>query len=327
MRKILLLSFCLLISGALFAQAGKSTFDFLLLPNGVRSSALGGNNVSVIENDISLIYQNPAALGPEMDKGINLNYLAYIADIGMGSATFAKALGERSAWGIGALYTNYGNLKETDKGNNIIGDMRVSDINANLFFSHDLTDKIRGGITAKFIYSNYAHNTAMGLGVDLGLSYYDPEKDFSIGIVGKNIGRQIQSYEEELYSLPWDIQIGFTKRLARAPIRFSITSVYLSDWQLYNLQGEKYSFFNNFLNHLVLGVDFLPSDNLWVALGYNVKRGSDLSLQEGNRLAGFNIGAGLRVKAFSFGFSVGQYHPSATSFMLNVSTFLGGEKL
>lgn len=327
MRKLLNLSIFLLISGSLLAQEGKSTFDFLLLPNGVRSSALGGNNVSVIENDISLIYQNPAFLGQEMDMGINFNYLAYIADIGLGSVTFAKAIGERSAWGIGAYYTNYGNLLETDESNTILGDLNAGDFCANLFFSRDLTEKIRGGVTAKFIYSDYASNTAIGLGVDLGISYYDPEKEFSFGLVGKNWGRQVKSYDEELYSLPWDVQLGISKKLANAPIRFSITAVYLNKWQLYNLDGEKESFMTNLFKHCVFGVDFIPTDNLWIALGYNVKRGSDLSLQEGNRMAGFTIGAGLKVKTFSFGCSVGQYHPSATSLMFNISTFLGSQKL
>jgi len=52
-----------------------------------------------------------------------------------------------------------------------------------------------------------------------------------------------------------------------------------------------------------------------------------LHLSEGNKLSGFSIGAGLRVKAFGFGCSVGKYHPSATSFMFSVSTSLAEMKL
>ena len=327
MRKILVYILFLSTSFSLFAQEGKSTFDFLLLPTSTRSAALGGTNVSVIEPDVSLVNNNPAFLGAEMDLNFSAAYLSYIADIGMGSIAFAKGLGERSAWGVGVIYSNYGKMLETSKDNVILGDLAANDICGNIFVSRDLTEKIRGGVAAKFIYSNYAHNTALGLGVDLGLSYYDSDSEFSVGLVGKNLGRQIKAYEEELSSLPWDIQLGISKRLANAPLRFSVTGVYLKQWKFDNIDKKEDSFLKTAGKHLILGVDAIPSDNFWIGLGYNIKRGSDMHLQEGNRLAGFSIGAGLRVKAFGFGCSFGQYHPSATSFMLNVTTSLSEMKL
>jgi hypothetical protein len=326
MRTLILIHVILLSSSALWAQEGKSTFDFLLLPNSVHAAALGGNNISVIENDLSSVYQNPGLLGQEMDNLFNASYLSYIADVGIGNVAFAKSLGERSAWGVGVIYAGYGKMYETDY-EQVLGDLSASDICGNLFFSRDLSERLRGGVAAKFIYSNYAHNTAIGLGVDLGLSYYNPESGFSTGLVGKNWGRQIKAYEEERASLPWDVQWGFSQKLSHAPIRYSVTGVYLNQWDFYNRQGEKDAFFKTLVKHLIIGVDFLPSDNLWIALGYNVKRNSDLGLDEGNRFAGFSIGAGLKVKAFSFGCSVGQYHPSVTSFMLNVSTSFAKTKL
>ncbi|GHU63672.1 hypothetical protein FACS1894123_06900 [Bacteroidia bacterium] len=304
------------------AQEGKSTFDFLQLPTSVHAAALGGTNISIIENDLSLVFQNPALLGQEMSKNLNVNYLSYIADIGIGSVAYANALGERSTWGVGVNYSNYGKMTETTEDQQILGDLNASDMCGNLFFSRDLTDRIRGGVTAKVIYSNYAHNTAIGLGVDLGLSYYNSENNLSVGLTGKNLGRQVKSYEEELSSLPWDIQLGVSQKLSHAPIRYSITGIYLNQWKFYDLQGEKDGFSTAFFKHLVFGVDFLPSENLWIGLGYNVKRSSDLSLTEGNKMAGFSIGAGIKVKAFSVGCSLGAYHPSTTSFMVNVSTSL-----
>ena len=328
MRKIITLYFSLISTFPLMAQEGKSTFDFLQLPSSVRAAALGENNVSIIENDLSLIFQNPAFLGHEMDLSFSAGYLSYIADIGTGAVAFAKALGERSTFGVGFIYTNYGKMMETTGDMTILnGDMNASDICWNIFFSRDLTDKIRGGVAAKFIYSDYASNTAIGVGVDLGLSYYNSEKQLSIGLVGKNLGRQIKAYETELANLPWDIQLGISQKLTHAPIRYSITAVHLHKWQFYNLQEEKDAFATNLIKHLVFGVEFLLSDNFWFGVGYNAKRAADLHLSEGNKLSGFSIGAGLKVKAFAFGCSVGHYHPSATSFMINVSTSLVEMKL
>jgi len=322
MRKIIALYFSLLCAFPLLAQEGKSAFDFLQLPNSVRAAALGGTNISIIENDLSLINQNPAFLGQEMDLSLAAGYLSYVADIGMGNIAFAKALGERSAWGVGFIYSNYGKMQETTDESTIIGNLNASDICGNIFFSRDLTDKIRGGVTAKFIYSNYAYNTSIGVGVDLGLSYYNRNNSLSIGITGKNLGRQVKAYESELISLPWEIQLGLSQKLAHAPIRYSITGVQLNRWPFYNLQGGKDAFATTLLKHFVFGVEFILSDNFWIGLGYNVKRSADLHLNDGNKFGGFSVGAGLKVKAFSFGCSLGQYHPSATSLMFNISTSL-----
>ena len=327
MRKIITVCFTFLCTFPLLAQEGKSTFDFLQLPTSVRAAALGGTNVSIIENDLSLIFQNPAFLGQEMDLSLSAGYLSYIGDIKMGSVAFAKALGERSAWGVGFTYSDYGKMLETTEDNVILGDLNASDICGNIFFSRDLTDKIRGGVAAKFIYSNYAYATAIGLGVDLGLSYYDRDHNLSIGLTGKNLGRQIKAYDTDLADLPWDIQLGLSQKLAHAPIRYSITAVNLNQWQFYNILGEKDSFSTSLMKHFIFGAEFLFSDNFWVGLGYNVKRSSDLHLTGGNSFSGFSIGAGLRVKSFSFGCSVGQYNPSATSLMLSISTSLAEMKL
>jgi len=327
MRKIIALYFTLLSVSSLWAQEGKSTFDFLQLPTSVRAAALGGTNVSIIENDLSMVFQNPAFLGQEMNLSLSAGYMSYISDIKMGNIAFAKALGQRSAWGVGFIYSDYGKMLETTEGNEILGDLNASDICGNIFFSRDLTDKIRGGVTAKFIYSNYAYNTAIGVGVDLGLSYYDKDHNLSIGLAGKNLGRQIKAYETELADLPWDIQLGLSQKLAHAPIRYSITAANLKQWQFYNLQGVKDAFGTTLMKHFIFGVEILFTDNFWVGVGYNTKRSSDLHLSEGNRFSGFSAGAGIRVKAFAFGCSVGQYNPSATSIMLNISTSLAEMKL
>lgn len=329
MRNIFTLYLLVLSLFSAYAQDGNSAFTWLLLPGSARATALGGANISIIENDLPLIYQNPGFLGQEMDNTLNVNYLSYVGDVKSGSATFAKALGEKSAWGVGVNFSNYGKMLQTTRNNEIQGDLNASDICGNIFFSRDLSETLRGGVAAKLVYSNYLNNTAIGLGVDLGISYYNREKDLSIGLAGKNWGRQVKAYEEELLNLPWDIQLGFSQKLGHAPIRYSITAVYLNQWKFYNLQQEtKDSFVKTLFKHLVFGIEFLPSENFWIATGYNVKRGADMGLDEGgNKWAAFSVGAGLKIKAFNVGCSVTKYHPAASSFMLSISTSLTEMKL
>jgi hypothetical protein len=327
MRRLFLILFLSAGSVSIWAQGGKSAFEYLLLPHSARSSALGGVNLSVIENDASLIYDNPAFLGYEMDKTILANYLSYVADIGMGNVTFTKKLSEKSTIGIGVLYANYGKMLETTEDNQIMGDLKASDICGNLFFAHDITSKLRGGITGKFFYSNYYHNTAIGLGFDLGLSYYNEEKTFSWGLVGKNIGRQIKAYEEELAPLPWDIQFGVTQKLSHAPVRFSLTAIQLKKWKFDDIYSTQDSFIKTLGKHLIIGVDLSPSDNFWIGLGYNVKRAADMHLENGNKFGGFSAGAGFWIKRFSIGCSIGKYNTAATSFMFSIATTLSEGEL
>jgi len=320
MRRFLFFTALLSVSTAVWAQRGNSSFDYLLMPQSARSAATGGYNVSIVETDASLIYDNPAFLGAELDKTLLVNYLSYIADIGVGNITFTKKINDKTAFGVGAIYTNYGNMLEINEMGDVLGDLKASDICANFFVAHDLTEKLRGGITGKFMYSNYAHNTAIGLGVDLGLSYYDNESGASLGLVAKNLGRQVKAYEDELASLPWDIQLGYTQKFPHAPLRLSVTANHLKQWKFNDIYSEDDAFMKTAWKHLILGGEILLSDNFWIALGYNVKRGEDMQLEEGSRLNGFSIGFGLRVKQFGIACSAGRYNVGATSLLFSLST-------
>lgn len=321
---ICLLSFVVLSATA---QNGDEVFTFLRFPNSTRVNALGGHSVALIERDPSLIFQNPGLLGGELDGMINLSYMNYISDINVGSALFTKAHKERGAWGIGATYINYGDFKEALPESSVIGTFSANDVSLQGFYAYDLSDRWRGGLSLKFLYSSFAEFTSMGLAVDAGASYYDPDKEFSFGIALKNIGAQLSAYHEERQPLPWDIQLGITKKMSHAPIRFSVTAMYLNRWKFDSIDttdpDKEDSFFQTLAKHMVLGVDFLPSENFWVGVGFNPKKNMDMKLQNGNTLGGFSAGAGISISRFDVGVSVAQYHPSAMSLMIGVSTTLG----
>lgn len=328
----ILFSIILLACGSLFSfsQQSSGVYDFLEMPVSSRANALGGENVSLIERDISLLFHNPAFLGPEMDKDIHLGFVSYLGGINAGSVAFAKALGERSAWGVGVNYVNYGTIQETTIDNELLGEISAKDMSFNAFFSRDLSDNWRGGVTAKVIYSALEEYNSIGLAVDLGLSYYNRDKDFSFGLAAKNVGRQVKSYNDIREELPWDIQLGISQKLSHAPFRISVTALHLTQWKFKpRVEGstEEDSFFETFFKHFVFGADFLLSENFWLGIGYNPKLGADMKLEEGNKLGGFSGGGGIRVKAFDIGFSVSKFHPSATSFQLNVAVPLSEIRL
>lgn len=311
------------------AQEGDNVFTFLRYPSSAHANALGGHTVSLIERDPSLVFHNPALLGGEMDGLFNLNYMNYVADIHTGSAVYTKALRERSAWGVGVTFVSYGSIREVDREQTVLGAFSPADINLSGFYSYDLSDKWRGGVSLKLLYSTLAEYTSFGFAVDAGLSYYDTDNDFSYGIALKNLGAQLQGYDGRRERLPWDIQMGVSKKVGHAPFRYSITAMYLNRWKFSYIDANikktelNESFMRTLAKHLIFGVDFVPSDNFWIGVGYNPKMNMDMKLQEGgNGLGGFSIGAGLKVARFDLSASVARYHPSALSLMLSISTAL-----
>ena len=320
--------FAFLLPFFLSAQDGGSVFSFLRLPTSSHANALGGHTVSLIERDPSLVFHNPAFLGGEMDGLLSLNYMNHIADIHAGSAIYTKNFRERSAWGLGAVYFSYGTMKEVTAENIIVGNFTPLNVSLNAFYSYDLSDKWRGGVSFKMLYANFAEYSSFGLAVDAGLSYFDPERELSYGIVLKNIGAQLKAFDSRREKLPWDIQLGVTKKMNHAPLRISVTAMYLNQWKFSYVDASLNKivlddgFVQTLAKHLVFGVDFIPSSNFWVGIGYNPKVNMDMKLQSGNGLGGFSVGGGLRVSKFDVSASVARYHPSALSLMLSISSSL-----
>jgi hypothetical protein len=115
-----------------------------------------------------------------------------------------------------------------------------------------------------------------------------------------------------------------------AHLRISVTAMYLNQWKFsyvdesLNQRELDDSFIQTLAKHLVLGVDFIPSNNFWLGIGYNPKVNMDMKLKSGNGLGGFSFGGGLKVSRFDVSASVTRYHPSALALMLSISTSLSG---
>lgn len=307
-------------------------YNYLDIPASTHIYGLGGVNISTVDDDINAIDQNPALLGPEFEKQIGLNYMRYISGSNFAGARFGTAAGEHGAWAVGLQYYGYGEMDRTDVGGNLTGSFSPKDVTFSGVYSHDITDRLRGGINLKFLYSAYGDYTAMAIATDLGLNYFDPERDLSLSVVVANLGGQVKRFDQRYDRLPIDVRLGWTKSFGSLPIRFSVTAWNLTKWSLpYYETGDgsdgeeiklKDSFGSNLFRHLVFAADFVPSDRFHIGVGYNHKTRTDMSTYSRSFLSGFSIGAGLRVKSFGVGVALSQPHTGATTFMLNISTNL-----
>ncbi|WP_321438392.1 type IX secretion system protein PorQ [uncultured Bacteroides sp.] len=319
---LILLLFCL--SLATQAQNGTSVFKFLELPFSSHASALGGDNISINDNDITMAIHNPALLSFVSDKTLNMNYMSYIDGVGVGSAAFSNTLGERSVWAVAAQYVNYGNFKETSAEDIELGTFSAKDMAFSGIYSYDLSDSWSGGVTTKMIYSTYEKYSSFAIGVDLGLNYYNENSLFSASIVARNLGGQIKAFDESRESLPVDLLVGITKRLSHAPFRMSVTMHNLTNWNssASTSTEEKEKFSKKLMNHFIFGVDFLPTETTYVSLGYNCKRKSEMQVNGISGWSGMALGAGIQIKRLKIGTSYAKFHPSSSSLLFNFAMTL-----
>lgn len=302
------------------AQGGESAFNFLRLPYSSRAASLGGNNISVIDDDLSMSIHNPALLINVSDKTIDLSFMTYMSGSKVAGAAFNKTFGKRSAAAVAARYVDYGKFDGYTPDNIFTGTFRAMDIELSFIYSYLLSEHWSGGVSGKFIYSQYESLNSLAIGVDLGLNYYNPDIDFSASLTFKNLGGQVMTFEQEHELMPIDIQLGFTKRLAHAPILLSATLVDLYRWRatdFYNTDGSKDNFGKLLMKHIILGADFLIGNNFYASLGYNYRTSRELSTGRG--LTGFSIGAGLHINKVKFGASFGQLHVSSSSLLFNIA--------
>ena len=145
----------ILLSSVLLAEAQESQtiYNFLRLPVSAHAAALGGDNVSIIEDDEALIFNNQALLSSVSDKTINFNYMNYMSGVNMLSAAFNKIVKERASWAASAQYIDYGSMKQTNADNVQTGEFKAKDISIAGYFSYLLTDRFVGGIAMKFVTS------------------------------------------------------------------------------------------------------------------------------------------------------------------------------
>ena len=335
-----------------YSQAGTGVYQFLDLPVSSRLAAIGSSNVSLRDNDINFSFENPALLTSQTSNVIGLNMASYLADIKFGSAVYGKNVGNKNFLAIGIQYVDYGLFKYANETNDQVGDnfFTAKDMSLNIMYARPITEKITIGATLKPVYSVYETYTSYGLAMDAGISYNDSANFLSAGLVFKNIGRQFKGYYSDesgqhLEPLPFNIQLGISKKFAHAPLRFSLTLDNLQQWDLsYESTNQPVdntlttntsttqttktiNFFDMAFRHTILAVEFVPSKNFYLAMAYNDRRQQEMSMAGFKSMAGFSFGGGIKLYKFQVGFGMTQFQVGNYSYQFSISTALNEFRL
>lgn len=323
--------FLIILSQGISAQVGgESVFQFLNLTSSSRQVALGGEVLTLID-DVNQPIWNPAVINAELDKQLSLNYTSYLADINIGSVSYAHVISRRFGTIHGSIkYLDYGTLIEADEFGNETGTFRASDIAISAGYAFNLPwTNVYMGFNVKLINSTISNFTSNGIAADVGIMYYSPYKDYSFTIVARNMGAQIQSFDGTTERLPFKVAVGASYKLKYVPLRWHVTFDNAQQWnvavpnpsnQTSDLEGnitpEKISFFTNAIRHFVVGAELFPDSAINLRAGYNFRRAAELRLQNARTFSGISLGFGIKMNKLRFNYAFSRYHAAT-----NTSTF------
>jgi hypothetical protein len=341
MHKYFLLFLCLYLPIQLPAQVlgGKSVFSFLDLPFSPQLTALGGINISHIQNDVphaqndvSLATVNPALLRPAMDQQVQMNYTSYFASIQYAQCIFAYQL-KNTSLAANVQYIDYGTLTQTDAAGTVQGTFQPKDMSAQITASWQYLERWHYGISLQWVQSRYQQYRASGLAFHFGLTYSDTAHNWQAGLVARNMGTQLHTYTPgDNEPLPFDLQLGISKKIEHLQLSATLHHVYQFDTRYADPAFQEGTLITNgdtaraggqtidkIFRHFVLAAQLEVGHYVQVTAGYNHLRRQELAdpLQKG--LSGFSLGVGVITRKIQIRYAASWYQRSAALNQIGVS--------
>lgn len=297
---------------------GQSTYQFLTVLNAPRQVALGGKNVTIFDEDVNQVFYNPAAINVAMHQQLSVNYNQELGIINHGMAGYAYTYDRHiQSFFVGVNYFNYGRFEGYDEDGNATANFTGNDFVLQGAYSYNIPKTpLQVGVSLKFISSTLANYQSYGVAADLGFIYTDVYNEINYGLVIKNIGKQITTYAGTNEKLPLEIQAGVSQKMQNVPLRWHVTLENLQRWKTgfsnptraqNQLDGteipEKISFFNQALQHVIIGAELFPEHLFSIRLGYNFRRSQELKILEKRSFSGLSAGFGFLMNRIHFDYA------------------------
>lgn len=346
MKRIFSLLIFTFIIQSLSAQiGGENVYTFTTLPHTARVAALGGNLITVKDDDVALAYHNPAVLNPSMHHNLTFNHAFYLADINHGYFGYGNHIDKINTTFHGSVqYAAYGDFNLTDPTGTVNGTFSANEYAVTIGAGRQYNERLSFGANLKFLNSQFEAYQSVGIAGDAAVFYSDTAKRFTATLLFKNMGSQITTFQPDNFeSLPFDMQIGISKRLKHLPLRFSVIVHNLHRWNIrYNDPNidepvfifgedpeeeepkEESYFVDNLARHFIFNGEFLlgAKQNFRMRIGYNHLRRGELTVPNTVSLAGFNFGVGLKINRFRIDYGRSVYHLAGGANQLTISTNL-----
>ena len=321
---------------------GNNTYEFLNLTSSARIAAMGGDFLTINDNDITLVESNPSLINPAINNKLGVAYVDFFSDVNYGFATYARTFKNVGSFAASMKYISYGKFDRATVTGERTGQFNAGETALNIGWGRQLDTLFSIGANLKFIYSSLESYNSFGMAVDVAGSYISRDRSFTISLIAKNIGRQITVYQGgNAEPLPFELQLGLAKKLKHLPFRYSILYNNIEKWDLrYDdpaqvqtdpISGEVIKdsgievFADNLMRHLVFGGELLIGKNISLRGGYNYRRRQEMKVTTKTGTVGFSWGIGIRISKFHFSYARSAYHlvgsPNYITITTNLSDF------
>jgi hypothetical protein len=329
------ITFCL--PGFCQTLGGNAAYNFLKLPATPQLSALGSINISNISNDAGMAFNNPSLLRADMHQQLHVSFNSMYAGVKNYHSYFVYRYDKwKTNFGAGVSYLDYGPLTQTDASGNILGMFHPNDYVVQLSASRQYAGKWHYGAAFKFIGSNYGLYRSDAIAMDAGISYFDTTKLLQVSLLMKNMGTQLKQYQNsKADDLPFDVQLGITKKLAGAPIQFSLTAHHLHQFNIrysdstFNnsaaeqTNGKKSFTIDKIFRHLVLAAQVYAGSKIEITIAYNYLLRKELVIANTtNGFTGFSIGTGVIFRKIQIRYARSHYQNNTAYNQLGVNLAL-----
>ena len=334
MKRQWFIGVCLLLAvgSQLKAQTGgKFVYNFLNFSYSSRMMGLGGNLISVYDDDPTLMLANPSYISQRHHNNLTLNFTDYFTKSTAINAAYSYTFPKAGSFAVGIYGLNYGSFRGADENGNETGKFSAGDYALVIGWGRELSPNFSIGANLKTIFSFYESYFSAGLAIDVAGSYYNEKKKLSLTLLAKNIGVQLKTYTpRDREILPFDLQFALSQRLQHVPVRYHITLHSLYRWnmsyygldnpfiQVDAISGEPQypskvaQFADNFFRHIVFGLEIEPSKYFSIQLAYNHNVHQEMKVVSRKSMAGFSYGIQLNIKGIRVGFSRQHYAVGAT---------------
>lgn len=277
-----------------FAPVGTAVAQFLEIGVGARAVGMG-EAFTVVANDASAVFWNPACLVDANNRNLFSAYNQWPADISFAGMAYSMKLGRIGTIAVSGVYLMTDDMEvttiELPEGT---GEMfNLTNYAVGLSYARFLTDRVSVGLTAKVVsedYFGYGYTTwAMDLGtvyrttfhgLKLGMSimHFAPEVRFSGTYYDYSESDSTKMKKFETYSLPMNFRFGVSLNLLETTNHKVMIAADLihtnNNLEQYNL-GLEYSFLKMFC---LRGGYKLTTDEGGLTFGAGIRMGLGESL-------------------------------------------------
>ncbi|MBI4056031.1 MAG: PorV/PorQ family protein [Elusimicrobia bacterium] len=282
--------------------AGTSSADFLNIGLGARATAMGGSFVGLAD-DASAIYWNPAGLSQLLEQEVGFLHAQWLSGINYEYGFYAAPHPGWGTWAASVTLLHKNDIPGFDETGGSLGEVSVKNQVATLGWGSSLfVEGLSLGGSVKWIQENLAGYSANSYAADLGALYSLTENPFykvQAGLSLRHLGNH-GNFVSGSESLPRTLAVGVGFKGWDQRLSVGLDGVFPKDAGL--------GFFT-------IGSEYWVHPVVAIRSGY--RWNADIG-------TGFSAGAGFRVGAFQFDYTVSDFGALGLTHRGGISYRFGG---